>query len=119
MLDARLGKEGQEMSFTFEVIDLETEESQGFFETLDEARGCVRFNRLRAYSIWREDDLDTVGHSVRVEHCDPYTGDDDRVKQALGQPNESEAEPSDMADRSIPSDPLHGLRMDSADLGEN
>jgi hypothetical protein len=66
------------------VIDLDTDESQGGFETLGEARGCVLYNRLRAYSIWHND--------VRVECCDPYEGDDDRIKQALGLPNASEAE---------------------------
>lgn len=66
----------------YEVINLDTNETQGHFETLEEARGCVRYNRLRAYSIWH--------NNVRVECCDPYDGDDDRVKQALGQPNASE-----------------------------
>ena len=69
----------------YEVIDLDTEETQGTYETLDEARGAVRFNRLRAYSIWQNE-------NVRVEHCDPYDGDDDRIKQALGLPNASEAD---------------------------
>jgi hypothetical protein len=66
----------------FEVIDLHTDESHGKYETLEKARGCVRFDRLRAYSIWHG--------RVRVECCDPYTGDDDRVKQATGEPNASE-----------------------------
>lgn len=66
----------------YEVIDLRTDESHGTFETLEEARGCVRFDKLRAYAIWR--------YNVRVECCDPYEGDDDRVKQALGEPNASE-----------------------------
>jgi len=68
----------------YEVISLDTNESQGSFETLTEARGCVRYNRLRSYSIWRND--------IRVESCDPYDGDDDRIKQALGLPNASEAD---------------------------
>lgn len=66
----------------YEVIDLNSEESHGSFETLDEARGCVRFDRLSAYSIWH--------NNVRIECCEPYEGNDDRVAQALGQPNASE-----------------------------
>lgn len=75
------------MAHDYEVFDMNTDESQGEFATLDEARGCVRYNHLKAYSIWRG--------NVRVEHCDPYEGDDDRVKQALGLPNFSEAEDPD------------------------
>jgi hypothetical protein len=66
----------------FEVIDLNTDESHGKFETLERARGCVRFDRLRAYAIWYD--------NVRVECCDPYEGDDDRAKQGMGEPNASE-----------------------------
>lgn len=66
----------------YTVINLDTDEEHGQFETLAEARGCVRFDRLKAYSIW--------AGSVRVENCDPYTGDDDRVKQGLGLRNASE-----------------------------
>jgi hypothetical protein len=85
----------------YEVINLDTEESHGVFETLGEARGCVQFDRLRAYSIW-QGDWDHTARMVpgqpapeffgnlRVESCEPYDGDDDRVKQALGQPNASE-----------------------------
>lgn len=69
---------------SYEVINLDTDESRGEFDTLDEARGCVRYDRLRAYAIWHD--------NVRVECCDPYDGDDDRVKQALGLPNASEAD---------------------------
>lgn len=68
----------------FEVIDLATDESHGEFVSLTAARGCVRFDRLRAYAIWH--------NNVRVECCDPYDGDDDRVKQALGLPNASESD---------------------------
>ena len=62
---------------TYEVINLDTDESHGEYETLSEARGCVEFDRLRAYSIWHG--------NVRVENCEPYDGDDDRARQALGQ----------------------------------
>lgn len=69
---------------TYEVIDLTTDESHGEYPTLEQARGCVRFDKLRAYSIWHG--------NVRVECCDPYDGDDYRVKQALGEPNASEGD---------------------------
>jgi hypothetical protein len=62
---------------SYEVINLDTDESHGVYETLGEARGCVQFDRLRAYSIWRGD--------IRIECCDPYEGDDARVRQALGE----------------------------------
>lgn len=73
----------------YEVIDLHTDESHGIYDSIAEARGCVRFDRLRAYAIWL---VDSEGESVhRVEVCDPYTGTDDRAKQGLGLPNYSEA----------------------------
>ena len=70
----------------YEVINLDTEESHGQYETLNEARGCVRYDRLRAYQI------DAKGDDFcrTVEKCDPYDGDDDRAKQGLGMPNASE-----------------------------
>jgi hypothetical protein len=46
----------------FELIDLDTDETHGTFETLSEARGAVRFDRLKAYAIWHND--------RRVESCD-------------------------------------------------
>lgn len=61
----------------YKVVDLETDESHGRYESLDEARGCVLFDRLERWAIWH----DRLG---RVEWCDPYDGDDDRVRQALG-----------------------------------
>ena len=62
----------------FEVINLHTGESHGEYETLEQARGCVAFDRLDAYQIWRED-------GARIESCEPYEGNDDRVRQALGE----------------------------------
>ena len=62
----------------YEVINLETGESHGEYETLERARGRVAFDKLSAYEIWRGD--------TRVEECDPYLGDDDRVRQAMGEP---------------------------------
>jgi hypothetical protein len=63
----------------YEVFDLssDSDDQHGSYRTLDEARAAVRYDRLKAYSIWRD--------NVRVENCDPYEGDDDRVKIALGQ----------------------------------
>jgi hypothetical protein len=46
----------------FEVIDLEAGESHGHFATLDEARGCVAFDKLVAWEILR--------HGVQVEATD-------------------------------------------------
>lgn len=68
----------------YEVFDLKTDYSHGKFATLEEARAAVSFDRLQAYSIWNN------SNNTRVEQCDPYEGDDDRVKQALGEPNASE-----------------------------
>lgn len=76
-----------ENTLQYEVIDLDQDESHGVFETLEEARGCVRYDRLRAYSVWTVIDGE---REVRLDHCDPYDGDDDRVKQGLGMPNASE-----------------------------
>jgi len=50
------------------------------FATQAEARRFARKNGIEAYSIWTEDERGPI----RVEICDPYTGDDDRVRQALG-----------------------------------
>ena len=61
----------------FDLSDPTTDDQHGSYRTLDEARAAVRYDRLRAYSIWRD--------NVRVENCDPYDGDDDRVKIGLGQ----------------------------------
>lgn len=85
----------------YEVINLDTDESHGVYETLEEARGCVAFDKLRAYSIWRGEWDHTARMTpgqpapeffgqVRVECCEPYDGDDDRAKQGLGQWNASE-----------------------------
>lgn len=68
----------------YTVIDLSDDTSHGTYGTMEEARGCVSFDRLRAYAIWHG--------NVRVECCDAYRGDDDRAKQGLGEPNASESE---------------------------
>lgn len=45
----------------YEVIDLDTDESHGTYETLAEARRRLRFDGLSEYQIWRGDRL--------VEEC--------------------------------------------------
>jgi hypothetical protein len=35
----------------FRVVDLEADEQHGEFSTLEEARGCVRFDKLKSYAI--------------------------------------------------------------------
>jgi hypothetical protein len=68
----------------YAVYDLNDDSHHGTYLTLDEARGCVAFDKLEAWAIWHKNE--------RVEACDPYTGDDERAKQGLGEPNASEAE---------------------------
>lgn len=56
----------------YEVINLETEESHGIYDSLDEARGCVQFDGLQSYQIWRGrmDDGEFCGE-LPVETCEP------------------------------------------------
>jgi hypothetical protein len=74
----------------YEVINLDTDESHGIYETLDMARGCIEYDRLQAYQIWQgpisydDEGLAYLQGEVRVENCEPYDGDDDRARQALG-----------------------------------
>lgn len=65
----------------YELIDLETDEPMGEFETVPDARREIRRSKLTTYAIYRIDDR---GRCV-VEKCEPYEGDDDRAAQALGQ----------------------------------
>lgn len=37
---------------TYQVWNTETETSHGVYRTLDEARGCVAFDRLQSWIIW-------------------------------------------------------------------
>lgn len=74
------------MRLTYELIDLQTDEPMGEFETVPDARRQIRRSKLTHYAIYRNDDRG----SVLVEKCDPYEGDDDRVKIALGQSCASE-----------------------------
>jgi hypothetical protein len=78
----------------YQVIDRSDDTDHGVYVTLAEARGCVKFDRLTAYAIWRgyhaaDDDFVPV---ERVECCEPYEGGDDRAAQGLGQFNLSEVE---------------------------
>jgi hypothetical protein len=70
----------------YEVENLKTGECRVSF-TLKDAREIARGKTH--YAIWEGelDELDDGGFygNRRVELCDPYEGDDDRVKQALGQ----------------------------------
>lgn len=74
----------EEEPMPYEVINLKTDESHGRYATIDDAKGCVAYDHLdNHFAIWH----DTRG---RVVWCDEYEGDDDRVKQGLGQPNASD-----------------------------
>jgi len=56
----------------YEVLNLETDESHGVYDTLGEARGCVQFDRLKFYAIWGGD-YDADGEfntTIRVECCE-------------------------------------------------
>ncbi len=48
----------------YEVINLKTKKSHGTFDTEAEARGCVQYDRLKAWEIWRTD-------SVIIAYRDP------------------------------------------------
>jgi hypothetical protein len=36
----------------YEVLNLKTGQSHGLYDTLDEARGCVDYDRLTQWQIW-------------------------------------------------------------------
>lgn len=36
----------------YEVMNLRTGQSHGVYKTLDEARGCVAYDRLTSWQIW-------------------------------------------------------------------
>lgn len=71
----------------FLLIDLLTDEPHGDYDSREEARSAVRYDRLTAYAIWKRGE--NGAGDVRVECCEPYQGDDDRVKEALGLSNAS------------------------------
>lgn len=63
----------------YEIVNLDTGESVTRYAALSKARAAAR--KLRAYEInhWESGE-----RLERVEHCDPYDGDDNRVRQAMG-----------------------------------
>jgi len=58
----------------FEVIDRTNGTSHGNYETLEEARGCVAFDKLTNYEIWQGDHI--VAEAEELEPIDLgwYTG---------------------------------------------
>ena len=70
----------------YQVLNLETGKSQGEFETLNEARSAVLFDRLTRYEIWQ---VKVEGNAIRgerrVELCDPYEGKVNRARDARGE----------------------------------
>lgn len=76
----------------FEVHNVKTDEPHGSFDTLDEARGCVAYDRIQnCHEIHK---VDLAGNLLRVvQWCTDYLHEnetDDRVLQGLGLPNYSE-----------------------------
>lgn len=41
----------------FDVVNTATDKSHGIYDTLDEARGCVAFDRLARWEIWQGDHI--------------------------------------------------------------
>lgn len=56
----------------YEVINLETELSHGEYETLDEARGAILYDKLKTWQIWFD------GHEL-IERCSPLHDEIDRA----------------------------------------
>jgi hypothetical protein len=42
---------------TFEVFERPSADSHGVYDTLDEARGCVSYDRLKEWEIWQGDHI--------------------------------------------------------------
>ena len=73
----------------YQVLNLETGESQGEFDTLNEARSAVLFDRLTRYEIWQvKVENNTICGERRVEFCDPYAGKVNRVRDTRGETTE-------------------------------
>jgi hypothetical protein len=53
---------------TYEVINLRNHKSHGKFDTLDEAKGCVLYDRLAAWEIWA---VGPMFINTVVAYCDP------------------------------------------------
>jgi hypothetical protein len=45
------------MNEAFDVIDLNTERSHGTYDSLEEALGCIAYDHLRYWEIWRGNTL--------------------------------------------------------------
>lgn len=77
----------------YEVINIDTDESHGYYDTVEEARGCVRFDKIT--DRHQIDRVDNDGnHISQIQYCEDYlykNETDDRVLQGLGLPNWSEA----------------------------
>lgn len=56
---------------TYEVMNLKNKKSHGVYDTLDEARGCVAFDRLTEWEIW-EVGLLSVNHVVAYRDSGRY-----------------------------------------------
>jgi len=56
----------------YEVINLKTKASHGKYETLTEARGCVSYDRLTAWEIWRNDQEVVDYRDVRLLADNPH-----------------------------------------------
>lgn len=44
----------------YEVVDLEaprSTQSHGWYDSIEEARGCVAYDRLRSWQIWSRDEV--------------------------------------------------------------
>jgi hypothetical protein len=73
----------------YQVLNLETGESQGEFDTLNEARSAVLFDRLTRYEIWQvKVEGDAICGERRVEFCDPYEGKVNRARETRGETTE-------------------------------
>ena len=71
-------------TINYDVINLDTDDCEGTFEDLAQARLHAR--QLRAYEIWSVIRRCGSWEMVRrVEFCDPYDGDDARIRQACGE----------------------------------
>jgi hypothetical protein len=47
----------------FDVMDRLTDTSHGIYDTLEEARGCVEYDRLLDWEIWQGDHIAAEGRS--------------------------------------------------------
>lgn len=47
----------RELEDSYQVINHDTGGNHGCYGTIEEARGCVEFDRLRRWEIWRGDQL--------------------------------------------------------------